>query len=268
MLLIRHLIFFLSNPIFLAFGLLFVALMLKGSPLHLLAQFCWFIAGVVLFISIFTSVPYYALESLENDARSQFTASSKETSGVVVLLVSGFEYDNELKNADRLTEKSLRRFAEAIRLYNNSPRLIRALVISGGGKKEMLSQGLILRNLAIESGVDANDIFMLKNPENTIGEARELLTLANENSNYADRLSLNDNKFQLVTSAYHMKRALIIFKNLGHKPLARPTNYLIRRLDERGSLHGLNLDGTTYLSLYLREVFGLCWWRIISSNRP
>ena len=241
--------------------------MFKGSSLHLLAQFFWFIAGIVLFISIFTSIPHNLLESLENDARSQFTSSSKETSGVVVLLVSGYEYDNELKNADRLTEKSLRRFAEAIRLYQNSRRLSRALVISGGGKKEMASQGLILRNLAIEFGVDANDIFMLKNPENTIGEARELSTLANEDSNYADRLRLNDNKFQLVTSAYHMNRAMTIFKNLGHEPLARPTNYLIRRLDERGRLHGLNLDGTTYLSLYLREVFGLWWW-IISSNRP
>lgn len=260
MVLVRQLFYFFSNPIFLAFGLLLIALMFRGSSLHLLAQFSWYIAGIVLFICIFTSIPHRVLQSLENKARSEFTLSSKENSGVVVLLVSGFVYDYKLKNADRLTEKSLRRFIEAIRLYHTSTQLSKALVISGGSEKDSVSQGLILRNLAIESGVDPKDIFMLNNPENTFGEARELLALANEDFDFANRLKINNNKIQLVTSAYHMKRALRIFKSLGHEPLARPTNFLIRRLDESGRLHGLNFKGATYLSLYLREVFGL--WQL------
>jgi len=73
-----------------------------------------------------------------------------------------------------------------------------------------------MRKLAELLGVPSNAILMETRSNDTAGEAKEILSVAGHKP------------FILVTSAFHMPRAMGLFRHLGMQPIPAPANYVGR----------------------------------------
>lgn len=66
-------------------------------------------------------------------------------------------------------------------------------------------------------------------------------------------------KFYLVTAAYHMPRAMALFKKMGLNPIAAPTNFMSKRYKWSKVFNTLALhhnEGT------MHEFIGLVWYKL------
>ena len=73
---------------------------------------------------------------------------------------------------------------------------------------------------------------------------------------------LRNERFVLVTSAYHMQRAMIIFESEGMKPIPAPTDFLIKDSDTAISLpDGYSLQKTEKA---WHEYLGIFWAKIVN----
>jgi len=109
------------------------------------------------------------------------------------------------------------RFFTGINLFNldKAPTLIFT-----GGKLPWsigLPEGEFLREEAIKLGIPKKDILLTENVENTDQEAKAIKKL----------LSLDDPKVILVTSAFHMPRAQLVFEAAGISVIPFPVDFLI-----------------------------------------
>ena len=97
---------------------------------------------------------------------------------------------------------------EGIRLWKSVPDS--KLVLSGGTfSPRKMATGLGMALLARELGVPQDAIVLESRSWDTTDEARLLKPI------------LGENKFALVTSAYHMRRAVLTFKRMGLDPNPR-----------------------------------------------
>ena len=109
------------------------------------------------------------------------------------------------------------RFFKGINLFNldKAPTLIFT-----GGKLPWsigIPEGEFLREEAIKLGIPKKDILLTENVENTDQEAKAIKKL----------LSLDDPKVILVTSAFHMPRAQLVFEAAGISVIPFPVDFLI-----------------------------------------
>jgi len=100
---------------------------------------------------------------------------------------------------------------EALRLYRLLPHT--KIVTSGYAVRGKISDAQKAKKLLIEAGVKSEDIVMQTNVKDTIEEAQTI------------KKRLGNKPFYLVTSAYHMPRAMKIFKSFGLNALAAPTDF-------------------------------------------
>jgi uncharacterized SAM-binding protein YcdF (DUF218 family) len=110
-----------------------------------------------------------------------------------------------------------RRVAHAVRVLDE--RQIDPIVLSGGNAEAGLSEAVIMRGLALEQGVAADRIFLEDRSRNTF-----------ENAVYTGRLMMDNGwrRIVIVTDAWHMRRALYVFRHIGLNasgdPVRRPAN--------------------------------------------
>jgi uncharacterized SAM-binding protein YcdF (DUF218 family) len=103
---------------------------------------------------------------------------------------------------------------EALRLYNLIPN---SKIITSGYMSESSSTGAIATAKLLESiGVKGEDILMQSEAKDTEEEA------------IAMRKRVKSDPFILVTSAYQMPRAMMIFKKHGLNPTPAPTDFKAR----------------------------------------
>ncbi len=111
--------------------------------------------------------------------------------------------------ADRMTEA-----AALARLYPN------ALLVFSGGSGALLHTSIkeaqVARELWSELGVPENQMVFEDQSRNTF-----------ENALFTQKLAhpQKDERWLLITSAYHMPRAMGIFRSLGMNPVAYPVDY-------------------------------------------
>jgi uncharacterized SAM-binding protein YcdF (DUF218 family) len=155
---------------------------------------------------------------------------------LIVVLSGGASNDPELPVADRLSPDSELRVMEAVRIYRSmessssktatlgqspdegkpAPSGVPQILMSGGATVNAVPEALAMQRLAESLGVPANAILMETHSDDTASEAKNVLPLA------------GSKPFILVTSAYHMPRAMALFRHLGMRPIAAPSNYLGR----------------------------------------
>ena len=107
---------------------------------------------------------------------------------------------------------------EALRLYHKIPNA--KIITSGyapfGGK---IPSAVATANFLQKVGVKKEDIIMQTKPRTTEEEAIEI------------KNRLGEKPFILVTSAYHMPRAIKLFKKHGLNPIPAPTDFKIKSYD-------------------------------------
>lgn len=148
----------------------------------------------------------------------------------------------------RLSESSLYRLAEGVRLAKLLPRA--RLVTSGGSFSGCASSARLMTEVAHAWGINPDRIVVQDKPVNTAGEARAM----------AGRVQANE-RVILVTSAFHMHRAMDLFQDLGINVLPAPTNHLVDpSRDQKHIGHQLPQSGyIEYAERTLWEWLGLVW---------
>lgn len=110
---------------------------------------------------------------------------------------------------------SLKRVVYGITLYRQVPGS--TIIISGGSgdpKKKGISEAEAMKDTAVSLGVNPKDIVVESESRNTLESALALKKI------------VGDKKVLLVTSAYHMKRAVGMFSRSGFDVIAAPCGYI------------------------------------------
>lgn len=138
----------------------------------------------------------------------------------VVILAGGHVSDTRIPITGQFSYEGLVRLIEGLRFYKKCAGT--KLILSGGkGRHTNVSDAELMRDLAMELGVKEEAMILETESESTYDEAKILKSI------------LGDERFFLVTSASHMPRAMLLFRNLGMNPVAAPTGHLVKRYGDR-----------------------------------
>ncbi|RBQ32316.1 hypothetical protein CRU92_00970 [Arcobacter sp. FW59] len=202
--------FFLPIPIGLFLLILSLFFLLKNSykkaKLFLVFSFVWF---VLISNQIVSNA---LLSPLEN-----YYPALIDTPKVNYILVLGNAHksDENLAISSQVKETAINRLVDGIRHYNNlkNKQYSVKLIVSGYSFDDINSHAQMQKKLAISLGVDENDIITLDTPKDTKEEAIETKKI------------VEDEEVILVTSASHMKRAVLLFEKEGLTVLPSPTQH-------------------------------------------
>lgn len=208
---------------------------------------CMMIA--ILVLCIFSS-PLIS-NRLLNQLQHQYSALLEPPNDVdqVVVLGGGVAGNKNYPPNLTLGAASLSRLIEGIRLFKllaiNHPDA--QLILSGGhAYRSFPTEAGTMSNTAVMLGVDRNNILLENGSQDTHDEALFLKKLVKEKP------------FVLVTSAYHMPRAIALFEKQGMRPIAAPTQFFNRKC------HGTScyLPSTYSLvssDIAIHELLGMLW---------
>jgi len=167
----------------------------------------------------------------------------------IVVLGGGHTSDSKLPITSQVSEASLIRLVEGIRLYRGVPKS--KLILSGGRPFEKISNAQVLADVAIGIGVKKQDLILEDISKDTEDEARLIQEIVSQE------------QFVLVTSASHMPRSMALFKKLGMDPIPAPTDYLVKESQKMSP--GMFYPGVSGLSKAERafhEYLGIVWSKL------
>lgn len=204
------------------------------------------IATVILVIFTTPFLPNFLVYHLEKKYKP-LTTIPKNVDTIVVL-GAGNGGSKHYPANNQLSSASLARLIEGIRLHKLSPHT--KLILSGGRIFGSPADGAVMNNVATMLGVNPADIIIEAGSQDTYQEAANL------------KSTLQTKRFILVTSAYHMPRAMALFEHQGMHPIAAPTQLLLR--NKRYSIkHYLpNSSYLLYSDIAIHEYFGLIWSKL------
>lgn len=210
----RSLINFFINPlnIFWISILLFFLLRTKFKK-----RAKYFLLFAIFLLAIITTypVPFLMIQNLElrYDPLLALNQLSQKEDIHILVLGGGHTEDPKLPATGELSAVSLVRLVEGIRIYKSLPGS--KLVLSGYSKdKTQKSHAFVAGKASVILGVSPLDTCLIEEPRNTLEEALH----------YSNRFQ-SKSKLILVTSASHMARAVMHFKNAGIDPIPAPTNF-------------------------------------------
>ena len=165
---------------------------------------------------------YLASTSLIGNAliaplESQYPAlDAAQAAGVknIVVLGSGYEPREHIPVTGAFDADGLARIVEGVRLARARPDS--RLVVSGGALQGFMPVALGYARLAADLGIDPAAIVVRDRAVNTEQEAQDMAAL------------LGPEPFILVTSAYHMPRAMRLMHRAGTNPIPAPTGQILR----------------------------------------
>ena len=173
--------------------------------------------GIVSYF-VFSSSPLSMalLARLENRYPPLLDTKGVGEVDTIVLLTTAAWKDPHVPLTSQVGETTVSRLLEAIRLFHLIPGA--KVVISGGpldpnGRDIPVSR--IVGDLASAMGIPGERMMLEKNSTNTYENGVEIKKILGEKS------------FLLVTSAYHLPRAIAVFQKLGLSPIPAPANFRV-----------------------------------------
>ncbi len=167
----------------------------------------------------------------------------------IVVLGGGHAPAERTPGTSQLSYRALPRVVEAVRLHRLLPHT--KLITSGASFGAPKSDAAIMALAAQELGVPAGAIVLEEKSRDTKDQARYIRTMVG-----ADR-------FILVTAAYHMPRAVALFRKQGLDPIPAPADY--RGRASAGPAWWLGYPGEHALfcsRTAIREYLGLAWAKL------
>jgi uncharacterized SAM-binding protein YcdF (DUF218 family) len=172
-------------------------------------------AAAIIFVGAFGPVGNALLGPLER-RYPPLPDGSLPTVGYIVVLGSGYAPRDGVPVTAALDQDGLVRIVEGVRLLR---RLGAArLVLSGGAAPGETPPAFGYAKLARDLGLDDASLVVLNGSLDTGAEARSVAAL------------IGAAPFILVTSAYHMPRAMRLMKRAGAHPIPAPTGQLVNEL--------------------------------------
>lgn len=230
--------------LFLLLGLIFIFLKRKKTGRILL------IIGLAFFY-LFSITPAadLILAPLENQY-AEIKETQLDSANIIVLLMGGIK-NKELPKTSALSESTMFRTAEALRIYfakkENHPQII----ISGNNPLSPETKEALLVSEFMESlGVSEEDIILENESRNTLESSKEVKEI------------VKNEPFFLITSSYHLPRSMESFQRQGMNPFPAPADFkregdynLFDFFPWPENLHKFNLA--------FHEYFGILFYRLI-----
>jgi uncharacterized SAM-binding protein YcdF (DUF218 family) len=162
--------------------------------------------------------------------------------GDAIVILGGGAY-----NTGILKEDSTKRLLTGFVLHKQTDLPI---ILSGGASIGALPEEEIMKGLLLTLGVDKGNIYTDVNSKDTEENAQEVKKLC-------ERLGCR--RVVLVTSAYHMRRAVLAFQRAGLEVVPYPTDF---KRDMKYNLYSLLPKMGVFADSYkaLREYLGLVWY--------
>ena len=168
---------------------------------------------------------------------------------IIVVLGGGHSDTTELSRVNQLSTASLSRLTEAVRLAHLLPDA--KLIVSGYNGPNRLSHAQILAEAAMSLGIAPERIVRLDNTRDTDDEAQELSS------------RLGHEPFLLVTSAWHMPRAMSLCEKAGLNAIATPADFMLRPGSDTGwELVAWDVGALERSTKAIHERLGLLWARL------
>jgi len=205
----------------------------------------WVIAaGAVFAYLASTSLVGNALLAPLEDQYPQFDAAHAIGVRDIVVLGSGYQPHDHVPVTGAIDADGLARIVEGVRLARSRPGS--RLLVSGGAPPGFTPSALEYAELAAEFGIERSAVIVMDRALDTAHEAHEVVA------------ALGHSPFILVTSAYHMPRAMRLMRSAGANPLPAPTGQISnaqRGIDRFGLMPGSS--GLRKTELALHEYLGL-----------
>ena len=169
-------------------------------------------------------------------------AIPSELKGDAIVILGGGAYRTGI-----LKEDSTKRLLTGFTLHKQTGL---PLILSGGTSVSALPEAEIMKSVLVSLGVDKGAIHSEVNSRDTEENAMEVKALCQR---------LKCKRIILVTSAYHMKRAVMSFKKAGLEVIPYPTDF---KRDLRYNLYSFLPKMSVMADSYkaLREHLGLIWY--------
>jgi uncharacterized SAM-binding protein YcdF (DUF218 family) len=201
-------------PLPICLGLLIVGCIFLLKDKIKLAKYFIFIGVALLSILCITPVSHWALSALENDFE-KFECSSEQIKTNVPLFIAvlggGVKSNPELPDISKIAGASLNRLFEGIRIHKCFSGS--KLIIFGGTAFGPIADSTVMARVARKYGVQEHDLVLFKNEKDTISSIRRL------------KKYVKNEQLIVVTSGFHMRRVMGMFRKLQMHPVPAPTDY-------------------------------------------
>ena len=183
-----------------------------------------------ILISIISYVPFsnFLISPLE----TKYQKLEKIPQNVEYILLLGGDMEN--------------RAWEVLRLYNKIQNV--KIITSGYAGSSKIPEAIKTAKILEDIGICRDNIIIHSKPKDTKEEAIKIKQV------------LGEKPFILITSAYHMPRAIALFKKEGLNPIPAPTDFKVKDSNKALSLpNGSNLKKT---EIAWHEYLGLLWGKL------
>lgn len=194
-----------------------IALFMFALGVYFLFKNSYAKAKIVLFFTIswlallsFQPISNAILQPLENSHKALIQTPEVK---YVLVLGNGHVSNESLSITSQVNMIAQNRLNEGIKHFNKLKDA--KLIVSGYGGYDKNPHAFMQQLLANALGIKSENILRLDTPRDTKEEAIKAKEI------------IKDERFILVTSASHMKRAMLLFKMQGLNPIAAPTNHLV-----------------------------------------
>lgn len=167
----------------------------------------------------------------------------------IVVLAAGHVTDKNIPFTSQINSSSLIRVIEGVRIAKLYPNA--KLILSGGITFDPVPEAESLNKIALLCGLDQSRIILEENSIDTETQADEINKI------------VKNNKFILVTSAYHMLRTVLLFKKKKMKIIPAPIGFSVRKLNHTSpsrffprAVSLQNIEKT------IHEVLGIVWSKL------
>lgn len=170
----------------------------------------------------------------------------------IVVLGGGCTSDASLPANSQLSDASLSRLVEGIRIYKNLLPQSQLILSGTSGIVDQIPVARVMADTARLLGINEEHLIIEDESKDTKDHPRFIQKI------------VENERFILVTSASHMRRSIAFFKKHGMNPIPAPTDYLIKER-QGGISPGMffpGADGLRKAERAVHECLGLAWAKI------
>jgi len=213
-----------------------------------LARAFLFVGSILLYLLSIAPVADFLLQPLERSTRP-LTGLPGKADAVVV--PGGGSVDRSWIGAPAVPNGET--YTRLVLGVSLAKKLGIPLVLVGGNGEPFatkLNDAEVMANAAYAMGIPRKQILVEKLSRNTLENAR------------AVRKLLKGNRIILATSAYYMKRAVVMFTRQGFTVIPAPTYYLVQTRKIAAALFIPRAENLKNSSVAVAEWLSLAWWKL------
>jgi uncharacterized SAM-binding protein YcdF (DUF218 family) len=206
---LKQLVGVVATPLMCGFLIAFAGAIVRLSGWRRISTVLWIGAACLVYLAATAPVADALLGPLEHRFSAINDVRNLPPVRYIVVLGSGYAPRDGIPITAALGDDSLARIAEGVRLLRKVHGA--SLVVSGGASEHQTATAIGYAQFAVEFGVDPDSIVSLDKPLDTADEAGSIVAVVGKSP------------FILVTSSYHMPRAVRLMQLAGMQPIPAPT---------------------------------------------